>query len=95
MTTPAQGPLDRAAPLPDAAPPTVPHAAPAGPADDEEHGVLGWARAIAFGLRDTAHDMLDEGRRGAAAAYDEGWQRFDKKTRGRRAAAGEAKRRRR
>lgn len=46
--------------------------------------VIGWARAIALGIRDTAEDMVEEGRRGAAKAREEGWQRFDAKTKYRR-----------
>ena len=47
--------------------------------------VAGWARAVVLGIRDTADDMLDEGRKSARAAYDEGWERFDTRTRYRRA----------
>ena len=54
--------------------------ASAGPAE----AVIGWARAIVLGVRDTARDMLDEGRRGAHDAYDESWRDFDKKTKFRR-----------
>lgn len=46
----------------------------------KENPIVGWARAIVLGVRDTAEDMLDEGRRGAHDAYEESWQRFDKKT---------------
>jgi len=42
------------------------------------------AKAIVYGIGHTAREMLDEGRRGAAKAYDERWQRFDAKTRRRR-----------
>jgi hypothetical protein len=45
-----------------------------------ENPIVGWARAIVLGVRDTAEDMLEEGRRGANDAYQDGWQRFDKKT---------------
>jgi hypothetical protein len=60
--------------------------APALPAPEsrEERGIFGWARAVAFGIRDTAHDMLDEGRKGAHDAYQEGWRRYDAKTKHRR-----------
>ena len=52
-----------------------------------------WARAVVLGIRDTADDMLDEGRKSARAAYDEGWERFDTRTRYRRAKRpGEARR---
>ena len=43
-----------------------------------------WLRAIALGLRDTAREMLDEGRKGAKAAENEAWRRFDQKTKYRR-----------
>ncbi len=51
---------------------------------EHENPVVGWARAVVFGVRDTAEHMLDEGRRGAREAREEGWQRFDDKTRNRR-----------
>ena len=51
---------------------------------DSENPLVGWAKAIALGIRDTAREMLDEGRRGASAAYDEGWDRFDEKVKNRR-----------
>lgn len=53
-------------------------------AERDENPLIGWARAIALGIRDTAEDMLAEGRRGARDAYDEGWDRFDAKTKHRR-----------
>ena len=49
-----------------------------------ENPIVEWARAIALGIRDTAEDMLEEGRKGAHEAYDEGWKRFDAKTKHRR-----------
>lgn len=52
--------------------------------DEHENPVLGWARAVVFGVRDTATYMLDEGRRGAREAQEDGWQRFDDKTKNRR-----------
>ena len=51
---------------------------------EHENPVLGWARAVVFGVRDTATYMLDEGRRGAREAQEDGWQRFDDKTKNRR-----------
>ncbi len=51
---------------------------------EHENPVLGWARAVVFGVRDTATYMLDEGRRGAREAQEDGWQRFDDKTKTRR-----------
>jgi hypothetical protein len=55
----------------------------------EEHPVVGWAKAIFGGIGDTAKQALDEGRRGAAEAYDDGWRRFDDKTRYRRRTANQ------
>ena len=46
---------------------------------------VSWGRAIVLGVRDTAEDMLEEGRSGAREAFDEGWEKFDAKTRYRRA----------
>lgn len=69
----------------DGPPPPPPHPTPpAAPAAREDHPIIEWARAIVGGLSDTAREVLDEGRRGAAEAYDEGWRRFDGKTRFRR-----------
>ncbi|MEP7216386.1 MAG: hypothetical protein ABI782_09035 [Anaerolineaceae bacterium] len=51
---------------------------------EHENPVLGWARAVVFGIRDTAEHMLEEGRRGAHEAREAGWERFDDKTRNRR-----------
>ncbi len=56
------------------------------PPRPEEGGVLGWVRAIALGIGDTAKDVLDAGRQGAREAHDEAWQRFEAKTKHRRAA---------
>ena len=49
-----------------------------------ENPVLGWAKAIVLGIGDTAKDMLNEGRRGAREAMEDGWDRFDDKTKRRR-----------
>ncbi len=46
--------------------------------------IIGWAKAIAGGIGDTAKGMLDEGRRGAREAMEESWDRFDQKTKHRR-----------
>lgn len=54
------------------------------PHSRSDNPVLSWARAIALGIRDTAQDMLDEGRRGAREAQEAGWTRFDNKTKYRR-----------
>jgi hypothetical protein len=54
------------------------------PEERGENPVLGWAKAIVFGIGDTAKDMLNEGRRGARQAMEEGWDRFDDKTKRRR-----------
>lgn len=47
-------------------------------------GPLAWARALVLGVRDTAKDMVDEGREGAHEAYEDGWRRYASKTRRRR-----------
>jgi hypothetical protein len=52
--------------------------------EKEENAVFSWARAILGGIKDTARQVVDEGRRGAEEAYDDGWRRFDDKTRYRR-----------
>ncbi len=69
---------------------TGPESTPPVPADDDwslprrENAIVTWARAIVLGIQDTAKDVLAEGRKGASDAYDEYWQRFDRKTRRRR-----------
>lgn len=57
---------------------------PEGGGSSAENPVVEWARAVAFGVADTARDVLDEGREGARKAYDEYWRRFDAKTKLRR-----------
>jgi hypothetical protein len=52
--------------------------------DLEENPLVGWAKAIALGIADTARDMLEAGRESARQAMDEGWERFDRKTKHRR-----------
>lgn len=52
--------------------------------DLEKNPIVGWAKAIALGIADTAKDMVDAGREGAREAMDEGWERFDRKTKHRR-----------
>ncbi len=54
--------------------------APSSPIDE----AVGWARAVAFGLRDTLNDILKEGRKGAKDAQDKAWRRYDSKTKYRR-----------
>lgn len=54
------------------------------PEAETDHPVVSWAKAIAGGIKDTARQVMDEGRKGANDAYDEGWRRFDDKTRFRR-----------
>lgn len=49
-----------------------------------ENPVFDWVRALAFGVRDTAKDMLEAGREEARDAYHEYWQRYDAKTKHRR-----------
>jgi NADPH-dependent glutamate synthase beta subunit-like oxidoreductase len=46
--------------------------------------IVGWAKAIVFGIGDTAKDMLAAGREGAREATADGWDRFDEKTKHRR-----------
>lgn len=50
----------------------------------EPNAVVDWLRAIALGIRDTAKDVLDEGRRGAHEAQAEYWEKFDEKVKRRR-----------
>ncbi len=52
--------------------------------EPRENPILGWAKAIVFGIGDTAKEMLDEGRRGAREAMEDSWDRFDQKTKHRR-----------
>lgn len=52
--------------------------------EPRENPILGWARAIVQGIGDTAKDMLEAGREGAREAMDEGWDRFDQRTKHRR-----------
>jgi hypothetical protein len=40
--------------------------------------------AVGLGIRDTARDVLDAGRKGAREAHDEYWGRYDAKTKLRR-----------
>ncbi|MGD9934148.1 MAG: hypothetical protein AB7T37_10555 [Dehalococcoidia bacterium] len=86
MTSPDHGEPVVGAADPVVSPPLPVAVQPARPSTDrdDEHPIIGWAKAIVGGLSDTAREVLDEGRRGAAEAYDEGWRRFDGKTRFRR-----------
>ena len=43
-----------------------------------------WLTAVFLGIRDTAKAMLEAGRKGAHDAHDEGWERFEAKTKHRR-----------
>jgi hypothetical protein len=52
--------------------------------ESPENPIVGWARAILGGIRDTAQDVVDEGRRGARAKQSQMWDKFDSKTRHRR-----------
>lgn len=54
--------------------------------EDSENPILGWAKAVVLGIGDTAKDMLREGKRGARQGMDEGWDRFDAKTKHRRSS---------
>lgn len=67
-----------------ASPPAAAPAAPVTRRPQADHPVVAWAKAIALGIGDTAKDMLEEGRRGAREAMDQGWDRFDQKTKHRR-----------
>jgi len=51
-----------------------------------ENPIIGWAKAVVLGIGDTAKDMLREGKRGARQGMDEGWDRFDAKTKHRRSS---------
>jgi hypothetical protein len=62
----------------------APEPPPAKRTELAELPVVDWAQAIVKGLGDTARQVLREGRRGAQQAYDDGWRRFDDKTRFRR-----------
>ncbi|HNM77774.1 MAG TPA: hypothetical protein PKI89_05390 [Tepidiformaceae bacterium] len=73
MTTPDPEPLA----------PQEPSPAPL-EAEPGENPLVGWAKAIVYGIGDTAKDMLAEGRRGAREAMEQGWDRFDAKTKHRR-----------
>ena len=53
-------------------------------AEEGGNAVVDWARAIVLGIRDTAQDLVHEGRAGARAAQEEYWRRFDEKTKRRR-----------
>lgn len=53
-----------------------------------DNPVFEWAVAIFDGIKDTLREMRDRGRDEANRAYDEGWQRFDDKTRYRRKKPG-------
>jgi hypothetical protein len=68
--------------------PSVPGYSPPPPREMPDIPVVGWAfgwgQAIVLGVRDTAQDMLNEGRKASREAYDEGWRDFDSKTRFRR-----------
>jgi hypothetical protein len=49
-----------------------------------ENPIVGWAKAIFGGIRDTAQDVVDEGRRGARSKQSQMWDKYDSKTRRRR-----------
>ncbi len=54
-----------------------------------DNPVFDWFFAIVDGIADTVKEMRDRGRDEANRAYDEGWQRFDDKTRYRRKRPGD------
>ena len=72
--------------LPDSPPPAAPRppgsrvTAPSRRVEPETD----WLTAVLLGIRDTAKAMLEAGRTGAHDAYDEGWERFEAKTKHRR-----------
>lgn len=49
---------------------------------------MGWLRAVALGVRDTARQMMARGKQGAREATEEGWGRFEAKTKHRRRPPG-------
>jgi hypothetical protein len=49
-----------------------------------ENPILGWAKAVVLGVRDTAHDIVEEGKKGAQRTYEARWQEYDEKTKRRR-----------
>ena len=54
------------------------------PMSGAQDAIVGWARAVVMGVRDTAQDVLHEGRSGAREKRSQMWDRFDRKTKGRR-----------
>lgn len=81
MTSPENPPVEPAS-GPAAEP--VRHSAQRRPRPGREIPFVAWAKAVLCGAKDTAEEMLAEGRRGAHAAYEEAWHRFDEKTKHRR-----------
>lgn len=49
-----------------------------------ERSALSWAKAIVGGIRDTAHAVVDEGRKSANETYEERWEEYEAKTKHRR-----------
>ena len=60
---------------------SAPQPAPPGaPEEESDTSIGGWVRAVALGIQDTWHDMVEEGRKGARQAYEEYWRDFEVKT---------------
>ena len=89
MSTPAGGPepvVGSTDPVETNVPANLPSPVPEPKRRTElaELPAVDWAQAVVKGIGDTAKQVLREGRRGAQQAYDDGWRRFDDKTRYRR-----------
>lgn len=69
---------------PEPEPQNPPETGDASRVEDIIESARAWGRALVFGIGDTAKDMLEAGRKGAREAMDEGWERFDAKTKHRR-----------
>lgn len=69
---------------PEPEPQDAPETGDARRVEDIIESARAWGRALVFGIGDTAKDMLEAGRKGAREAMDEGWERFDAKTKHRR-----------
>ncbi len=54
------------------------------PRESLQDSVVGWLKAVAFGVRDTWEDVVREGRAGAQKSSDARWARYEAKTHSRR-----------
>lgn len=54
------------------------------PGEPLTESIVAWGRAVVFGVRDTARDILSEARKGAATGRAEAWDRYRDKTKYRR-----------